>query len=71
MTKIKTFLIILALPWIFLWGVIVSGFDMFRGNSGHTAGLCAGFLMLGAIFAAVVGLIELGLAALILFAIFH
>ena len=71
MNKIKNFLCILALPWIYLFGFLCMGASMFRDNGGHTSGLGAGLLLIGAMFAAVVGVIEIGVLTLILFAIFH
>jgi hypothetical protein len=71
MKKLKTILIILALPWIFFWIILRSGFDIFKDTGGHTAGIAAGFMIIGAFFALAVGIGELIVAGLVIMACVH
>ena len=67
MTKIKSILYILGLPFLYMWIIATSGLSLFRDNGGHTSGLCSGFLVLGLIVAIVVGIIEIGVIATVLY----
>ena len=71
MKKLKTILMILALPWIFLWIAVVMGADAFKDNGGYTAGLAAGFMIIGAFFALAVGIGELIVVGLVIMACVH
>ncbi len=66
----KTFFALLALPWIYLWMIIMCGFGVFRSNGGHTSGIATGLLILGLIPAIVIGVMEIGAIATILIVVY-